>query len=288
MSDDNKDEPNPKEVVELCEKLSSKAIEICLIILNSFNFALPLIDLFIIKWKDFSKSVLVIFIFIFIICIIHLILPIILRCWRAKNIIKTDKKKSGKNLAIIGIILSIISVILWEIEDYNFANSLNNLKRPCQQIKVNPYPLNNFNYANYYNKTLSNKEKRRILEICPPGQDYILEARFVDLFLGYFSIYMLKYFSLLQLGIYIILKNRIRDGLDGPEKEKIFVIQNVEELHFSMQGNKANDQAKVKIYNNRNNQDITEGNKMRANEEITNNSDKICVETIDSQERNLK
>ena len=76
---------------------------------------------------------------------------------------------------------------------------------------------------------------------------------------------MLKYFSLLQLGIYIILMNRIRDGLDGPEKEKIFVVQNVEELHFFIKGNKTNDQTKVKIYNNRNIQDIVEGNEMRTN-----------------------
>ncbi len=165
MSDDNKkDDADPKEVVELCEKLSSKGIEICLIILNSFIFALALIDLIIIKWEDFLKKFLVIFIFIFIICIINLILPIILRYWRAKNLIKTDKKRSGKILAIIGIVLSLISVILWEIEDYVFTNSLNNSKIPCEQIKVNPYPLNNYNYANLYNKTLANRKKRRILE----------------------------------------------------------------------------------------------------------------------------
>ncbi len=100
---------------------------------------------------------------------------------------------------------------------------------------------------------------------------------------------MLKYYSLIQFGVYIILTNRIRDGLDRPEKEKIFEVQNVEELHFTIQGNKTNDQANIVIYNNQNSQDITKEKKMRTkNEEITNDLDTIDFEAIDSQEKNLK
>lgn len=63
MSDDNN--VDPKEIVELCGKLSSKCIEIFCIILYSFLFVLLLSSLIIIKWTYLSNFDLVLFIFMF-------------------------------------------------------------------------------------------------------------------------------------------------------------------------------------------------------------------------------
>ena len=73
------------------------------------------------KLKKIEKGNLILFIIAFIIILILLILSIIIRCWRAKNLIKTDKKSKGICLASICLFLNGFLLIYSIIID--FGNS---------------------------------------------------------------------------------------------------------------------------------------------------------------------
>ena len=269
MSNNDNNDIEPKEIVEQIEKLPTKVIEIIIIVFLSFMFAIFLIDLIIIQWKDFSKKVLVVAIFCFIIIIVLLILSIIIRYWRAKNLIKTDKKRSGKIIALISIILSLILIILSQIENYLIENSLENSKIPCEPIINNYHYPYNYIIKNLYNSTIINKDIRRKLDSCPNGQDFIQKVRISDQILIKIAFGLLVNFSYILFGIFITILNRIKDGLDGPEKEKVFIVQNVEKLNFFRH----------------NNEDKKTDNKLCIKDEEQN---KNKYETMDSQERNLQ
>ena len=214
MGDNNDNNNNQiegaKEIVELMEKLSAKPIEIIGIIFSSFLFVLLFIDLIIIKWSDFtkgSKKVLVLFVFIFLFSIVILIFSILIRYWRAKDLIKKEKKKAGKIISFLGIIFSFILIVLSNIESMFYESSLIYLIEPCEKITptLNQYGyLSNHIINNLYNSTIINKDIRRKLEICPAGQDYITNVRIVDEVMMKITIALLDYFYSILFGLFII------------------------------------------------------------------------------------
>lgn len=276
--DDHK-APDPKDIADSCGKLSTKCIEINLIVLDCFISSLLLIDLIIISWKDFSKNVLVVFIFIFIISIVILILIIILRYWRSKNVIKFEKKRNGKNITVIAAVLSFVINILFFIEDYIFNESLNKSKIPCEP-KLST--INHYNYPHLYNSTILNKDIRRKLETCSNGESYITKVKLLDQIMMPLTIGLLQYSTLLLFFLFITLYGRIKDGLEEPEKPKVFTVENVEQ--FSFNGEKGNN-SNVVVYNNLNKKD-----EMDINNEGQNKDDleTITSELIDSQRKKLK
>lgn len=69
----------------------TKTLEIILIALNSISAVAIFLCLVIIKWSEISKANLALFIIMFLINIVYLVFSIILRYWRAKNLIKEEK-----------------------------------------------------------------------------------------------------------------------------------------------------------------------------------------------------
>ena len=244
------------------------------------------IDLIIIKWSDFtkgSKKVLVLFVFIFLFSIVILIFSILIRYWRAKDLIKKEKKKAGKIISFLGIIFSFLLIVLSSIESIFYESSLIYLVEPCEK-KITPtqnlygYPYNH-KLNNLYNSTIINKDIRRKLEICPAGQDYITNVRIVDEVMMKITIALLDYFYSILFGLFIILLNRIKDGKDGPEEEKKKIFNNLEVE--SIQISKERGQSNITIYNTRKNRD--DKNARKDKNSIATNS----AEPIDTQERNL-
>lgn len=91
--------PESKDVVETCEKLNAKPIEIFVIILSSFLFVLVFASLIVIKWSDLtkgSKRVLVLFVFIFLLSIVILIFSILKEFGVQKISLKKREKKLEK------------------------------------------------------------------------------------------------------------------------------------------------------------------------------------------------
>ena len=126
--------PESKDVLEACEKLNAKPIEIFVIILSSFIFVLVFASLIVIKWSDLtkgSKRVLVLFVFIFLLSIAILIFSILIRVWRAKDLIKKERKKAGKIIAFLSIIFSILLIVFSSIESMFYEKSLIYLIVPC-------------------------------------------------------------------------------------------------------------------------------------------------------------
>ena len=264
------------ETTEHCGKFSSKCIEICSIILYSFLFVLVMSSLIIIKWKYLSGFDLFVFILMLLITIVNLILSIIIRYWRAKSLIKTDKKSKGNSISKACIALSLVLVILCFIEYISFNNSIDSAKLPCEYKNYQTIYYNNL--CNLYQKKIKLKlirENIRRLEPCPPGQTYIQPLRFIDIFLGLFCIYFMQALSYSGFAIWLILKQRIDNKLDGPEKEKIFIKQNIETLSFLREVGEG-DKSNIIIYNNENN--------IEQNNDIMK---EIKPEIVDTQ-RNLK
>ena len=85
-----------QDLIEINNKSLSSSIEKNTIFTISIILGQMIIILIIFfaktKLKKIEKGNLILFIIAFIIILILLILSIIIRCWRAKNLIKTDKK----------------------------------------------------------------------------------------------------------------------------------------------------------------------------------------------------
>lgn len=208
--------------------------------------------------------------FYVLITFVNLILSIIIRKWRAKDLIKTDKKNAGNSISKACIALSIILLALSYIEDFSFKESIDNAKMPCQYT-IN-YPTNYF-CNNLYKQYQQKIRRLESLEPCPSGQTYIQPLRIIDFVMGYASIYFMQILSYIGFGIWLILKGRIDNKLDGPEKEKIFIKENVETLCFL----RDQDNSNIIVYNNKNN---NEQNKIIINE--------IRPEIVDTQRADLK
>ena len=130
--------------------LSSKASEIILISIHSVAIVLVECCFIIIVWKKISISNLIILLFILLFNLICLIFCIIIRFWRAKNLIKNRYQYVGTIFSTISLILSItcfalcfIEVILISFDfsnpNYNCQNnSSNDDNNDCQKYSITP------------------------------------------------------------------------------------------------------------------------------------------------------
>ena len=167
--------------------MSSKALEINLIVMSSILSFLLFLSLVIIKWKKIAVGNVLLFILIFLICLGNIVISSFLRYWRAKNLIKTTKKAKGRTLALIGFISIIICFIINIIEEFVFSISYYKLKDSC--------------YSG---------------EECKYG--FITS---VELFISYLTFTFLELYLIYGMFIYWLLKTRIEQGLDGPVQEGV-------------------------------------------------------------------
>ena len=121
--------------------LSSKVSEIILISIHAIAIVLVECCFFIIIWKKISISNLMIFLFILLLNLICLIFAIIIRFWRAKDLIKLTYKNAGTIFSTISLILSIICVILCFIEVILISIDFSNPNEYCQDDSL--YEENN-------------------------------------------------------------------------------------------------------------------------------------------------
>jgi len=163
--------------------LSSKASEIILISIYSLALALIECCFIIIVWKKISLSSLIILIFILLCNLICLILVIIIRFWRAKDLIKTTYKNAGIIFSTISLILSIICFILCLFEVFIIFIDFSNPKDICEK-----------NYSNCQKNFVTMKE------------NVITIITFIYLFIGLF----------LGITIWVLLRIKIKNQLDGP------------------------------------------------------------------------
>jgi hypothetical protein len=162
-----------------------------------------------------------------IIILINLTFIILLRYWRAKEIIKTSKRSIGINFTTIGFGLIIICLIICIIENILISYGFYTVNYPCVNYK---YEQNNNNY--YYNGNIyfykaknSNRENIRNLstdsdkdELCADKEKYYYAGVISDeeYILSYFSLSYLEISSVLGIWIWFLLRRRIIQGLDRP------------------------------------------------------------------------
>lgn len=183
---------------------TAKVLEITSIVLHSISIILLLISLIIIPWKEIYTANLAFFIIMFLICIIGLIMLILLRVWRSNDSIKSTKKGTGISLATAGIVIEVINYIICIIEEILILVSFSRVNYPCYKYERN---------SNYY------YAYRRI------STDVDCTGRYSDYYSGIIknSSYIIVYLSfsyfeialIFHIVIWVILKTRIRLGIDG-------------------------------------------------------------------------
>ena len=165
--------------------MSSKALEINLIIMSSILSFLLFLCLIIIKWKKISVGNVLLFILMFLISLGNIVISSFLRYWRAKNLIKTTKKVKGVKLAIAGFVSIIICFIVNIIEEFVFSISYYKVKDSCYSGRGCKYGL----------------------------------VTSGELFFSYLAFTCLELYLIYGMFIYWLLKGRIEQGLDGPVPE---------------------------------------------------------------------
>ena len=124
-------EDDIKEVAQKCyEKISSKAIEIFLIVLTSLLLAMYIACFSIINMNAYGGYGALYF-FILAPLVINLAFSIVLRVWRSKGVIKKEKKKRGTNIALTGFIFSAITYGFAMITDKIISNDSEELAKKC-------------------------------------------------------------------------------------------------------------------------------------------------------------
>ena len=187
----------------LCfSQAQTKTLEIVLICLNSISFILLLFCLIVIKWKELNAADAAFFSIMFIMSILFLIFSILLRYWRAKNLIKGVRKRTGISFCTAGLILVIINFIICLIEEIVFTISFYKADYPCR----------NFDNTVYIYRRISsdvdckNKPSNYLVENITFGQYFIAYVTFSYLELG----------LILEMILWNLLKSRINLDLDGP------------------------------------------------------------------------
>ncbi len=120
-----------KEIAEKCyEKISSKCIEITLIVLNSVLLAIYIVCFSVINMATYGSYGLLYF-FVLTPLFINFIFSIVLRYWRSKNVIKTDRKKRGTHLTITGFIFTEITYFFAIISNTIISGDSDNIETEC-------------------------------------------------------------------------------------------------------------------------------------------------------------
>ena len=197
----------------------TKTLEIILIIFHSIGSSLLLLSLIIIKWSKISNANLAIFIIMFLISIANLIIIILLRLWRAKNLIKTSHKKTGLILSTIAFILTIILLILNIVEEYLLTIGFRKTNYPCY-YNSRKETTNNY-YYNHYLKQNENTNKRKLddkdIDCLNLGDNYNTGIiTYSQYLISYSTFTFLEASLILGMFVWYILRSRIIQGLDGP------------------------------------------------------------------------
>ena len=179
---------------------SSKSIEVLLIVVHSISFALLLLCLIIMKWKEIYTSNLIFFILMLLISTVCLIFSILIRVWRYKNVIKSVKRNIGTNLCTTSLVLVIIHFVLCIIEEIIFTISYNEVNFPCRDTD------------NYYYRRLKSDFDCRFV-----NSDYNTKIiPFYQYFIVYASLSCLEVFLILKMCVWYLLRTRVVSGLDDP------------------------------------------------------------------------
>ena len=205
----------------------SRSLEIILIIFHSIGSFSILLCLIIIKWSKISQANLALFIIMLLLSLTNLIIIILLRLWRSKNVIKTIRKRAGVILSTIAFILTIILLILTMIEEYILTYGFRRANYPCYYNNSSGR-TNNYYYSPYrylkqkFNITMIKYENKRQLDdtdiACAIlGRNYYTGVITVGQYLiSYFTFSFLEVSLILGIWIWYILRIRIIQGSDGP------------------------------------------------------------------------
>lgn len=161
-----------------CEKVSSRGLEINLIVFNSIAFVIFLILAILLKKGDivYIAFIFILIIILLIIIAVNLLFSSLIRHWRRKNLIKIKKKKCGIILSVIGFIASIFFLIGCIAEKF-----INDYHKKC---------------TIYYCKKIYYKKK---------------DIRFLHTIFS-----LIEIWSIFQIWIWHILRKRIFLELDEP------------------------------------------------------------------------
>ena len=204
--------------------ISSKTLEILLIIFHSISVIFLISCLIIISWSKISYINLIIFVLMLIINVLCLTFITLINIWRKKKIIQTTKKKIGIIFSTIGFIILIICLVITVIEEFLISYGFSNADYPCKNKKIEK---NDMNYNNqfifkkaFYNiNTIDNKIIRKLKDFdCTEHGKYYYaqEINTEEYFFSYFTFSYLQISLFLGIIIWRILKKRIDLGLDKP------------------------------------------------------------------------
>ena len=182
---------------------SSRSIEVLLIVVHSVSTALIILSLATMKWKEIYSSNLYFFIIMLIISIICLLFAILIRIWRAQNLIKNVKRNTGMNLCTTSLVLVVIHFILCIIEEIIFSISYQEVNFPCSDYDNDDYY--------YYRRLNSNVDCRFVksnydTKIIP----------FYQYFIVYVTLTYLEVVLILKMCVWYLLRTRVYNGLDHP------------------------------------------------------------------------
>ena len=180
----------------------TKTLEIASIVLHSISFILFLVCLIMNKWGKIYTINVVFFILMFLINICGLVFGILLKLWRDKGIIKTTKKNTGINITNAAITLAVINYIICLIEEIIIIISFRKVNYPC-------YSYNDYYYYRRMSSDVgcTNKYSDYYTGVIPDG----------PIIMTYFTLSYLEIALILKIIIWVILKQRVKLELDGPQ-----------------------------------------------------------------------
>lgn len=206
-----------------CQAVTSKALEINLIVLHTIGAVLPILSLAFIKWSNLPIINLILFLILLVMSLTCLIFIILIRMWRAKNTIKTTNKGKGIIFSSICFGLLICTFICCLIEDIAFASGIRKANYPCYD-KVKDYYYGSLYYKKSSPRINSNEELRKLEDDYTESECQSLSKYYYtnvipygQRFIGYLTISFLQVLSIIEFILWIILKKRITFGLDKPQ-----------------------------------------------------------------------
>ena len=208
------------------QTVTSKCIEIFLIVIHSIGVILLLLNLIILNWSYLPHDNLIIFTILFCIHIFCLIFIIVIRIWRSKNTIKITNKKKGVIFSYICFTLITISFIFCIIENFALDYGINKANHPCRNIIDYDFC---FSTDPYYCKKRPKNRPREELRKLRDYIDYSKKCKSLDrdhyeynisigqIILSYFTVSFLESFLIIEFALWYVLKNRIAFGLDDSQ-----------------------------------------------------------------------
>lgn len=196
---------------------ASKTLEILQIVFQSICLFLLFCSLVVIKWSNISIANLFLFILMLIITILNIIFTSFIRYWRAKNLIKTTKKRRGQCFALtcFGLIIACFAICI--IEEFLISFGFRNADYPCLNVNYD-----NQEKSSYYNYYYYNQKKRNLFNNADcyiEGPSYYANTiSGGEYLIAYITFTCLEFSFILGIWIWYILRKRIIEGLDGPAK----------------------------------------------------------------------